>query len=184
MACAAGTLYRNWFAQTTSEQIDCLADVGAEINSNGQLWSMRNGYALLSEQAYDAPESFDKLRIGLHWNTEVTDASAAHRVTQAYCSALPISYSRVQTRSVEPLTRAVLNSAYEATLAAAVLNAHAREGMPKVFLTLLGGGAFGNPVSWIVDTIERALKLYADVALEVVFVSYGAPEPAIERLLT
>lgn len=183
MSCAAGTLYRNWFAQTTSEQIDCLADVGTEINADDQLWTMRNGYALLTGQSFDAPETFEKLRVGLQSDTEVTDANPAHRVTQVYCSALPISYSRVRTRSVEGFSRAVLNSAYEATLAAALVNTRSSLGTPRVYLTLLGGGAFGNPLSWIVDAIERALKLYSDAALEVAIVSYGAPEPAIQRLL-
>lgn len=37
---------------------------------------------------------------------------------------------------------------------------------------------------WILDAIQRALRLYQAWNLEVVLVSYGAPNPAIQRLLT
>src|SRR5262245_29840389 len=54
IAAGAGTIYRNYFVnvrgqvgQSSSNQIDCLADVGAAFeNSEGRLWQMRNGYAL------------------------------------------------------------------------------------------------------------------------------------------
>ncbi|MEO1529618.1 MAG: hypothetical protein AAFX06_29705 [Planctomycetota bacterium] len=183
MACAAGTLYRNWFAQTTNNQIDCLADLEREINAGEQLWSMENGYALLSGLAFNAAETSPIIRIGIHANTEVTDATAPHCVTQAYCSALPISYSGVSDRDVEPLARMVLNSAYEATFAAAIINACSAGGSRKLFLTLLGGGAFGNPIEWIIDAIERSIRLYKSTALDVAIVSYGSNEPAVDRLL-
>jgi len=60
-ACAisagAGTIYRNYFArvngrtgQSATNQIDCLADIGAAMgNSDNRLWEMRNGYALATE---------------------------------------------------------------------------------------------------------------------------------------
>ncbi|MFM8743437.1 MAG: hypothetical protein ACKODM_08965, partial [Cytophagales bacterium] len=40
-------------------------------------------------------------------------------------------------------------------------------------LTLLGGGAFGNEQSWIIEAIHRALSLYPDYGLEIAIVSYG-----------
>ena len=42
----------------------------------------------------------------------------------------------------------VLEAAYEATMWATILNAQ-RGASNVVFLTLLGGGAFGNQSSWI-----------------------------------
>lgn len=54
MACAAGTIFRNYFApvdggvgQTSERQLDMRADLGRALgNAGGQLWQMRNGYAL------------------------------------------------------------------------------------------------------------------------------------------
>jgi hypothetical protein len=53
----------------------------------------------------------------------------------------------------------ILQSSYEATLWAAVSNAHRNNHHPssnRVFLTLLGGGVFGNEFEWIADAIHNA----------------------------
>ncbi len=120
--------------------------------------------SLTGEVPDDVPEAHDELAIGIHADTEVTLADAGHTVTQAYCSALPLGYSSVDTGPMAPLARMVLNSSYEATLAAGAINA-ARSGNNTVWLTLVGGGVFHNPITWIVDAIERACNLYADVRL-------------------
>jgi hypothetical protein len=64
---------------------------------------------------------------------------------------------------------------------AAVHNAQ-RGASNVVLLTSLGGGAFGNDESWIHDAIGRALKMMADVALEVRLVSYGEPAAALLQM--
>ena len=184
MACAAGTLYRNWFAQTTKHQIDTLAEVGASLgNDADRYWQMRNGYALLTGDCpTDTPTDHDELRIGVHYDTEVTLEGADHLVSQAYCSALPIAYSPVSADEVEPLARLVLNSSYEATFAAGAVNAE-RTGNNSVFLTLIGGGVFGNPSAWIIDAIERAATIYAHTELDVAIVSFGNSNPELQRML-
>jgi hypothetical protein len=53
----------------------------------------------------------------------------------------------------------VLEAAYEATLLAA-LECPRRGGRPRVYLTLLGGGAFGRQREWILRAIRRALGLH------------------------
>jgi hypothetical protein len=60
----------------------------------------------------------------------------------------------------------------------AVLNAH-RGASNIVFLTSLGGGAFGNDDSWIRAAIRRALEMMSDINLDVRLVSYGAPSRAL-----
>ncbi|MDA1014738.1 MAG: hypothetical protein O3A00_09845, partial [Planctomycetota bacterium] len=90
IVCGAGTIYRNDFAdvngqvgQTANNQIDCLRDLGAACgNDEGRLWTMRNGYALASEEGLreisarlsstDDAERDDLrglLRVGLQWAT-------------------------------------------------------------------------------------------------------------------
>lgn len=113
IACGAGTIYRNYFAevngrigQSADNQIDCLQDLGEALgNTDGRLWKMQNGYALasteglreISERLSTATESErdelrQVLRIGIQWDTAVTIGEARHKVSQAYCSALPVAY--------------------------------------------------------------------------------------------
>jgi len=203
IAAGAGTIYRNYFAivngqtgQSASNQIDCLADIGAALgNSASRLWEMRNGYALASQSGLleiahrlqAASESEldglrQLLRIGIQWNTQVTLDDCQHTVSQAFCSALPVAYSPHDSHLWAPFARLVLEAAYEATICAAILNAIAN-GNSQLFLTLLGGGAFGNEIDWIVGGIQRALNLYNHVSLDVAIVSYGSSNPYVRQLV-
>ncbi|UCF36054.1 MAG: hypothetical protein JSU96_14695 [Acidobacteriota bacterium] len=204
IACGAGTIYRNYFApvhgqsgQSEGNQIDCLFDLGTELgNSNQRLWKMSNGYALasasglqiISERLSSASELErdrlrEKVRIGIQWGTEVTLDDSGRCVTQAYCSALPVAYSRLPAELWDRFAQLVLEAAYEATLCVAVLNL-SKYGSHKVFLTLLGGGAFGNSAGWIIAALERALRRFDKVPLEVVIVSYGHSNPRIRELIS
>jgi hypothetical protein len=103
-------------------------------------------------------------------------------VSQAYCSALPVAYSHHASHLWAAFARLVLEAAYEATICAAILNA-AQNGTNRLFLTLLGGGAFGNETDWIMGGIERALNLYRHVDLDVAIVSYGASNRYVQQLI-
>jgi len=204
VAAGAGTIYRNYFAivngqtgQSANNQIDCLADVGVALGNTGnRLWEMRNGYALASESGLveiahrlqAASESEldtlrQLLRIGIQWNTQVTLNNSSHTVSQAYCSALPVAYSPHSSELWAPFARLILEAAYEATICTAILNAMGH-GSNRLFLTLLGGGVFGNETACIVGAIQRALTLYNDVELDVAIVSYGSPTSAVQQLLS
>ncbi len=52
-----------------------------------------------------------------------------------------------------------------------------------MFLTLLGGGAFGNKPDWIISAVRRALELYSDSGLDVAIVSYGLSNHSVRQLL-
>jgi hypothetical protein len=203
VAAGAGTIYRNYFVdvngslgQSHNNQIDCLADLGRKFgNTNNRLWQMRNGYALASQsglievtnhlRSLNETERDDlrqALRIGIQWNTEVTLNNCGHNVSQAYCSALPVRYSDHSAHLWEPFARLVLEAAYEATVCAAILNCEST-GNKNLFLTMLGGGAFGNETSWITDAIERALMLYQDSAIDVAIVSYGKSKDYVRNLV-
>jgi hypothetical protein len=184
--------------QTSLAQLDGLADLGAAFAAAlGQpadaLWSMRNGYAMCSRSGLDAitaylgslkPQDIDtlagRLRIGVHRDVEVTDADGPDRpfVSQAFCSALPVAYSRVPAAHWQAFASLVLNAAYEATLWAAVLNAQ-RGASNVVLLTRLGGGAFGNDDEWIHAAMLRALNLARECNIEARRVSYGTPSSAV-----
>jgi hypothetical protein len=202
IACGGGTIYRNYFVpvgdqlgQSAERQIDGLVELQAELESElGEgLWTMRNGYVLASseglraitdllEGAADSQERealWDRLRgllrVGVQHEVQVL--GSAQRVTQIYCSALPVSYSKLPVSLWEAFARLVLEAAYEATLRVA------REygaGRP-LYLTLLGGGAFGNPSNWIEDAIVRAVRLIP--GLDIRIVSYRQPSAGVERIL-
>jgi hypothetical protein len=201
IAAGAATIFRNYFVpieggqgQTATRQLNGLADLGMALSSGtnlpvGNLWTMKNGYALCSTEGLEAitrylrtlaPDQIDvlrgKLRIGIHRGVEATEAAGPDRlrVSQAFCSALLVAYSQVSSPHWELFASLVLEAAYEATLLAAVLNAQCGASN-VVFLTLLGGGAFGNPSGWIHHAVRRALELMATFGLDVRLVSYGTP---------
>lgn len=162
----------------------------------GRAMPMRNGYALCTRAGLDAitnhlaslsQEQADvlrgQLRISVQRDVEVTDADGvqAPTVSQAFCSALPVAYSRVPSVHWQAFASLVLASAYEATLWAAVCNAQ-RGATNIVLLTRLGGGAFGNDDDWIDAAMRRAIRNAATVALDVRLVSYGQPSRAMLQL--
>jgi hypothetical protein len=208
IACGAATIYRNYFVpigegegETAARQFDGLNDIGDALSralgvSVSTLWEMRNGYALCHLKGLEAitrhlgtlgSEELDqlrgRLRIGLHWDVEVTDATGGTRptVSQAFCSALPVAYTNIAPQHWTAFASLVLEAAYEATILAAVLNAR-RGGSKIVLLTQLGGGAFGNRNEWIFAAIRRALEIASQFAIDVKLVSYGEPSQAIVQL--
>jgi hypothetical protein len=208
IAAGAATIYRNYFApvngsdgQTARRQFDGLADLGGALGMAlnkpvEALWSMQNGYALCTRAGLDViadhlgalqPEQINILRgklcIGVQHDVEVTDATGEHwpLVSQAFCSALPVSYTRVPPSHWGPFASLVLEAAYEATMSAAVLNAQ-RGASNVVLLTQLGGGAFGNHDDWIHAAMWRALKMMSEFALDVRLVSYGTPSREILQM--
>lgn len=203
IACGAGTIYRNYFVdlgtqigQTAHKQIDCLSDVGAILNNRERkLWAMTNGYALasseglksisrelsgLTETDYEALKG--KLRIGVQNNAEVTISADKIKVSQCYCSALPVGYSNIPALQWEAFSRFVLEATYEATFYAALQN-FKRTGNNRLFLTLVGGGVFGNKSEWIFDAIGLALSRFAKVPLDVKIVSYGASNSQVQDFI-
>lgn len=203
ITCGAGTIYRNYFVklgdqigQTANKQVDCLEALARYFNKNKrQCWQMQNGYALcnadglthigniigqLDDEGYESLKG--QLKIGIQWDTEITLDREQKTVTQAYCSALPIGYSRIETEKWEPFARLILEATYEATFYAALRNFESN-GNNKLFLTLVGGGVFRNPLPWILGAIEKAVLKFKTTPLEVSIVSYGTSNPQLISFL-
>jgi hypothetical protein len=197
IACGGGTLWRNYFVnvdgapgQNRYRQIDTMKDMGIALgNEDDALWQMKNGYLLPSQEglkhinsrlARSNAASRDALkqlyRVGIQWDTEVTLNHAGHTVTQVYCSALPVTYTDFPYVQWESFARMILEAAYESTLHAALLNLH-HTGNNKLYLTLLGGGAFGNRTEWIYDAMKTALRNVRQYPLDVYIVSYRHSKP-------
>ncbi len=203
IAAGAATIYRNYFVpvagtpgQTADRQLDCLLDLGAALGNTGErLWRMQNGYALatrtglteISARLHSASASERDalrglLRIGVHTNAQVTLGNANHTVTQVFCSALPVAhpYSSLPAAMWAEFARLVLEAAYEATLLVSRENV-AKTGHRSAYLTLLGGGAFGNEIEWILAAAEWAISRHRNQDLDVVFVSYRSSRPEVQR---
>lgn len=203
IAAGPGTIFRNYFVpvdgqigQTADCQIDCLSNIGELLGNHGQrLWRMLNGYALpsavglaevnrkledMDEAALD--EVRKALQIGVHWDIQVALDDASHTVSQAYCSAMPVAYTSHSPELWASFATPVLEAAYEATVCAAVIN-NARAGNKQLFLTLLGGGAFGNSPEWIIGAIRRSLEVYYDCGLDIAIVSHGASNRGVQQLV-
>ncbi len=208
MAAGAATIWRNYLVpigdgvgQTATRQLDMLAPLGQQLSRQlglpvEALWNMRNGYALGTREGLSAIATLLRsqtaaqrealkadLMIGLHSDVEVTDVDppGTQRLSQAFCSALPVTYSSVDAATWEPFARLVLEAAYEATLLAACQE-RAAGASGVVLLTRLGGGAFGNRDEWIDAAIEHALDTVAEHDLDVRLVSRGTVHPAMRRI--
>ena len=206
IAAGAGTIYRNYFhsvngkkGQTEKNQIDTSKNLRAAIAENlsvpeASLWTVKNGYLFAEEESLKAIDSHLKecnsddldayrrvLEVGVHWDTQVTKepVSPNQRVCQVFCSALPVSYNRYSGGLWETFAVMILESAYEATLIAARLNC-AQTKANKVFLTMLGGGAFGNEEDWILSAIARAVRVNQHAGLDIKLVSYSKPSPMLK----
>ncbi len=202
VACGAGTIYRNYFApvndqigQTEYNQINCLDAVAKEFGSE-MLWDMQNGYLFttnenlkkISEQINKkTPKEYEKLKgklkIGIQWNTEVTLDDTTNIVTQAYCSALPVSYNDIiLENNWKSFARLILEATYEATFYAALQN-YTNTGNNSLFLTLVGGGVFGNKKEWILDAIKKVIIKFYQTSLNLKIVSYQNTDPDIIKLI-
>jgi hypothetical protein len=203
IACGAGTIYRNYFAnvnghigQTSTNQIDCLNEIGIEFeNKKYNHWQMKNGYALASPEGLlyisnhikSIPKTKyeylkGKLRIGIQWNSEVTFSNDQNLITQVYCSALPVAYSNIEKELWCDFAKLVLEATYEATLSAGLLN-YQRTNNNSVFLTLIGGGAFGNEMDWIFSALETSIMKFSNTPLDIKIVSYGTSNSSLIGLI-
>ena len=122
---------------------------------------MSNGYALSNieglkiinrelEKLNGAEYEYLKgnLRIGIQTDSEVTICADKFKVTQCYCSGLPVGYSSIPSLHWEKFARFILEATYEATLYAALQN-FKKTNNNHLYLTLVGGGVFGKKIEWI-----------------------------------
>ena len=204
IACGAGTVYRNYFAelkgqigQSADLQIDCLEDIEKFFaDGHTKLWDMKNGYCLANAEGLEVirnkmskltPEEYEQLKgllkVGIQYNTEVTAYEGALKLTQVYCSGVPVAYSGFSATQWEPFGKMVLDATYEASFWAAIQQMNNGQNN-KLFLTLVGGGVFGNPDSWLYDAIINNLKKFENSGLNVIFVSYGSSKDLVRKIIT
>lgn len=165
------------FVQTEHDGINLLADAFAPSVAR-----VRHGYLTsrdisdVIQLAASLEERFDHIRVGLHDDVEVVLGhdwggpvpNAPHqRIAQVFTSTIALGgYGRDDgSRALATVRQQLLRAAYLGTLLGAVAL-----GKHTVVLTLIGGGAFGNPSRAIWDAIHWAVdeaEGYVDGTLEV-----------------
>jgi len=172
--------------QTADCQVNLLRDV-----LPGML-EVRNGYTFSTPDKLRGAAKFlfvpkvrsamrRSVRVGVHADCGVGSGVATyagsgsddhhHAVDLVLACACSVAYSAGSPAEWRAVASVVLEGAYEATLAAAV-----RLGKTTVFLTLLGAGAFGNPLPWVADAIRAACWRWRAHPLRVTVVVYSAAQ--------
>jgi len=197
IACGAGTVYRNYFVpigqqlgQSSGLQLNMLEELLAALNcedyqyQNGYLFMEKASLLKSNEQLAQLSTAEKqalkgKLRVGVQWRAEVTLSGEKKRQSQIYASALPIAYSALAQEDWQPLAQLILSASYEMSFYLALENWQ-KHGNPRLYLTLLGAGVFGNPLPWVLAAITEAKAKFVNCPLEVKIVSYGQAEPALQ----
>jgi hypothetical protein len=167
---------RRFVQSSDGPQLNLLADLcsaGVAEVSNGYLTSS----SISDRAAFTATlaRQFDDIRVGVHDDVPVLmgynwDGAVAgdRRIGQVFTSTFAGGfYSDSSGSDYAPICRSLLRAAYLGTLlAAAALE------RPKVVLTLIGGGAFGNPmkliwesICWAISEVEPLLSGQMDVVV-------------------
>lgn len=113
------------------------------------------------------------------------------KVCQVFTSALPVAYAKsTPSKDWAPFACAVLEAAFDNTLTVAnLLNINERRRLKqqqqhdnstsvpvthriRVFVTCVGGGAFGNRLDWIISSLGKALVKHRHESLDVKLVHY------------
>ena len=154
--------------QTSYRQVEFLEELGDYV-------TVINGYIVQRGTERDPENDWDIVghtHVGIQIGAQVTKVHVSKKenesaikgsipvksgqyVSQVLCAAMNLAqgctgeenYMRLTPKRVD---RLLLEAAYRGTYLAAI-----RHGAPRLFLTLIGGGVFGNSEIAILDTIER-----------------------------
>jgi hypothetical protein len=152
-----------------------------------------HGYVrIISEKEADELASIDwasvapRVCVGLHENCEVTttqcragfkDAPRGRIVHQVYGAAFNLGQDVKKCGATLRIGYELLAAQYRATILAGwemSLKYPERAGSKKLFLTLLGGGVFGNPFEMICRAIASCQQLIIDSGLECYVVCFSS----------
>ena len=174
------------WGQTKTQQVEMLGDVSEYFTvKNGYV--VQNGSEKTVDADLSSQENRDlvsKVKVLVHADEEVVygprelmkeaitcvgkddDDEAArtqpnHKICQVFCAAMNMGqgesgFKNAGIEGSDVKAKLLLEAAYRGTYLAAI-----RHGCPKLFLTLIGGGVFGNSQAAIMDTIE---KVHMDTA--------------------
>jgi hypothetical protein len=183
-----GTLLRHYAAPGDGGNRFVQTNDGPQLNLLESVCSpgiaeVRSGYltssGITDRSAFRAAleDRFDDIRVGVHDNVPVIlgynwdgGVAGTRHIGQVFTSTFAgggYSGASAGDSDYRPICTTVLRAAYVGTLLAA-----AALGRPKVVLTLIGGGVFGNPVRliwesicWAINEVEPLLSAALDVVV-------------------
>eukprot|EP01060_Flectonema_neradi_P028185 TRINITY_DN3790_c2_g2_i1.p1 TRINITY_DN3790_c2_g2~~TRINITY_DN3790_c2_g2_i1.p1 ORF type:complete len:341 (+),score=38.24 TRINITY_DN3790_c2_g2_i1:123-1145(+) len=187
------------FGQTKAKQLNALEKVFKLVdNKNTKMLVMRNGYLdATSADALSHLSSFhlsepskaakmtDCIKVGAHFDAQVTDIDQSKKflVGQCFCAATAIGYSRARAdaRLWSKLSQIILDAQYEASIWYTILYHEkcvaegTQRAVPKLLLTKVGGGVFGNEHPWIASAMQRAIGIARKhkLSIDIKVVHYG-----------
>ena len=94
-----------------------------------------------------------RLDVVIYPDTGRVNPEQTQLVHQIFTAAYSLRGGR-SNQNQKSLARMVLQGSYIGTVRAAYLNAK-ETGVNNLFLTLMGAGAFANPIDWVGDAIKR-----------------------------
>lgn len=165
---------RQW-GQTKEKSVNFLEQFSLPIIMS------RAGYVKF-EPPWDFPvlQQYEEIHIGVQTDVQViaghqlnADEQAwctrpEQRVNQVFVAAVDFGKTNahlVGNKKIHAWGQLLIQAAYEGTVRWAM--AHHKK---KVFLTLVGGGAFGNRRSWIVNAIKNIQALIVESGIEVTLI--------------
>eukprot|EP00696_Hemimastix_kukwesjijk_P003265 gnl/Hemi2/14023_TR4762_c0_g1_i1.p1 gnl/Hemi2/14023_TR4762_c0_g1~~gnl/Hemi2/14023_TR4762_c0_g1_i1.p1 ORF type:complete len:489 (-),score=118.10 gnl/Hemi2/14023_TR4762_c0_g1_i1:73-1509(-) len=189
VSAAPATLYRNYFVPHTVNGKNYVGQLEEEINllHNSPI-PVRHGYVQLRKDDRAALSALHmdfrdvaKLEVGVQSRAQVVFGtrrrffevchSKTQVVNQVFTAAMNVAgMSNTTDPIVANIACMLLRAAYRGTILAACERAVDCAGMAganKCFLTLIGGGVFGNSFSWIVDAILDCEDLILASGLDV-----------------
>ena len=134
--------------------------------------------------------------LSLKWNGEIQPIGPDQKqfVTQIFTAALnmndsPTSIEQETSNLIVEVAQLLLNAAYRGTLLAAFKSKMMMEskglfpdGRNKLFLTLIGGGVFGNMPNWILKAFKFNEHLMRDTKLDVTLVVFNEAQLSHEMV--
>ncbi|KKQ33566.1 MAG: hypothetical protein US49_C0001G0246 [candidate division TM6 bacterium GW2011_GWF2_37_49] len=178
-------------------QLNLLDGLGVNTQ-NGYIWGTGEaGAGSGIENIKD--ENADKFKIGFHRDIQVTFVQSknyyythfyqpSQTVNQVFAAAVNLTQAKDLCPEIKSMSddkkheiaQLILNWTYESTLKAAIV-----AGKKKVFLTLIGGGAFGNKREWIEEAIVQAVNdsVLKNSGLEIILNNWGSEPSAVLKAL-
>lgn len=167
VVCGPAVLYRQYFV----DEVHLLERTPIIVD---------DGYAIdIPENDFDYSNS-NLYQVGVHQNIDVTLGRAGRcnryyriidnqRIHQVFCSTIPFGDLPESEFNLK-VASYILTAEYRMTILAAIENSlkyPGRKGSNKLFLCLLGTGAFGNPIELVTKCIADCSDLIQKSGLEV-----------------
>jgi len=202
ISAAPGTLYRNYFLPHKVDNKEYVGQLQKQINllDNIKLLNIKNGYVFLqSDNEWNNIQNSNfnfndpsLIKVGVHRLVEVTSGQKRNGsidiitnknqlINQVFTAAMSMDTVSGKWRNSalsENIAKFILRGAYRGTILAAIdnsrtLNGTEYPGKNRCFLTMIGGGVFGNKYEWILDCILEQQDIIVGSGLEIIFVCYA-----------